>query len=291
VPAADEFELKSPPVPQSASGPRYLRAADDYEHIGIARRTFFRWKKHGDAQKDWPPFDNPAQLEAWYLRMRERGCFKHQFPADVREAIAVQLAGNPPPSAPSPASSAVAPPSPPQPPPALSGSNPPPPAVPDEFQGLENELHQKRARVAALRQARDAFYTAGDRTQGDLQDARYNEAYSELTIAEKRTLEVLEKRKLLISRSGVEQDLAPRITGIVVGGMHFLERIEPQLDAIVDPAERRAKRRALWIEHCTPLMQGRFVPDFIRLAPVQLWQECAAWLQAKAPPPLTLDVA
>jgi hypothetical protein len=266
-----------------------LRPAHDYEHLGIGRRTFFRWKDHGASRSDWPPFDEPGQLESWYHRMREAGLFKHQFPADVREAIALHLAGNPPTASPSPASTESAPSSP---PPATPGSSPPPPGpVDEEFQGLEHELHQKRARVAALRQARDAFYTAGDRTQGDLQDARYNEAYSELTIAEKRTLEVLEKRKLLISRSGVEQDLAPRITGIVVGGMHFLERIEPQLDAIVDPAERRAKRRALWIEHCTPLMQGRFVPDFIRLAPVQLWQECAAWLQAKAPPPLTLDVA
>lgn len=223
--------------------------------------------------------------------MREAGLFKHQFPSDVREAVAIFLAGNTTERAaaapsPSPSSTAPAPFSAP-----LPDSAPSPGLVDEEFQGLEHELHQKRARVVALRQARDAFYAAGDRTQGDLQDARYNEAYSELTIAEKRTLEVLEKRKLLISRSGVEQDLAPRITGIVVGGMHFLERIEPQLDAIVDPAERRARRRALWIEHCTPLMQGRFVPDFIRRAPVDLWQECAAWLQAKAPPPLTLDPA
>lgn len=284
---SDDFELKAPAAPQSALGPRYVRAAHDYQHIGIGRRTFFRWKDYGIARADWPPFDDPAQLEAWYLRMRELGAFKHQFPADVREAIAHHLSGNPPPSAHSPASTAFYPPAPPPTPPGSSL----PPSVADEFQGLEHELHEKRSRVVALRQARDAFYAAGDRTQGDLQDARYNEAYSELTIAEKRTLEVLEKRKLLISRSGVEQDLAPRITGIVVGGMHFLERIEPQLDAIVDPAERRVKRRALWIEHCTPLMQGRFVPDFIRRAPVDLWQECAAWLQAKAPPPLTLDAA
>jgi len=288
VPADAEFELKAPAVPQSASGPRYVRAAHDYQHIGIGRRTFFRWKDYGLAHDDWPPFDDPAQLEAWYLRMRELGAFKHQFPSDVREAIAVHLAGNPPPSARSPASNAAAPPSP---PPAPFGLSSPPPAVPDEFQGLEHELHEKRSRVVALRQARDAAYASGNRPEGDLQDARYNDAYSELTIAEKRTLEVLEKRKLLISRSGIEQDLAPRITGIVVGGMHFLDRIEPQLDAIVDPAERRAKRRALWIEHCQPLMQGKFVPDFIRLAPVQLWQECAAWLQAKAPPTLTLDAA
>ena len=283
MPDDADFELKAPAVPQSASGPRYLRVAHDYQHIGLGRRTFFRWKDYGLVHADWPPFDDPAQLEAWYLRMRERGAFKHQFPAEVREAIALHLAGNPP----SPASTAPASPPPPTAPP---GSSSPPP-VANEFQGLEHELHEKRSRVVALRQARDAFYATGDRTQGDLQDARYNDAYSELTIAEKRTLEVLEKRKLLISRSGIEQDLAPRITGIVVGGMHFLDRIEPQLDAIVDPAERRAKRRALWIEHCAPLMQGKFVPDFIRLAPVQLWQECAAWLQAKAPPPLTLDAA
>jgi hypothetical protein len=287
VPADAVFELKAPAVPQSASGPRYVRAAHDYQHIGIGRRTFFRWKECGIAHADWPPFDHPTQLEAWYLRMREFGAFKHQFPAAVREAIAVHLSGNPPTAAPSPASTAAAsiPP-----PPAPFGSSPPPLAA-DEFQGLEHELHEKRSRVVALRQARDAFYATGDRTQGDLQDSRYNEAYSELTIAEKRTLEVLEKRKLLISRSGIEQDLAPRITGIVVGGMHFLDRIEPQLDAIVDPTERRAKRRALWIEHCQPLMQGKFVPDFIRRAPVDLWQECAAWLQAKTPPPLTLDAA
>lgn len=291
MPPAAEFELKAPAVPESAPGPRYLRAAHDYGHLAIGRRTFFRWKDHGASRGDWPPFDEPAQLEVWYHRMREAGLFKHQFPADVREAVAVFLAGKPPATAaaapsPSPPAAASSPPSAPPP-----DSTPPPGPVDEEFQGLEHELHQKRARVVALRQARDAFYAAGDRTQGDLQDARYNEAYSELTIAEKRTLEVLEKRKLLISRSGVEQDLAPRITGIVVGGMHFLERIEPQLDAIVDPAERRAKRRALWIEHCTPLMQGRFVPDFIRRAPVDLWQECAAWLQSKAPPPLTLDAA
>jgi len=288
VAADDKFELKAPAVPQSASGPRYLRAAHDYEHLGIGRRTFFRWKDYGASRGDWPPFDAPAQLEAWYQRMREAGLFKHQFPADVREAIAEFLAKNAP-SGPGVATSPTAPVS------SFAASPPdsalPPPLVDEEFQGLEHELHQKRARVVALRQARDAFYAAGDRAQGDLHDARYNDAYSELTIAEKRTLEVLERRKLLISRSGVEQDLAPRITGIVVGGMHFLERIEPQLDAIVDPAERRAKRRALWVEHCTQLMQGKFVPDFIRRAPAELWQECAAWLQSKAPPPLTLDAA
>jgi hypothetical protein len=208
--------------------------------------------------------------------MREAGLFKQQFPSAVREAIAAYIGGSPCPA-------------PPQSPPA-----PAPPTVAwvsDEFQGLEHELHQLRDRVAALRQARDAAYAAENRTEGDLQDFRYREAFSELTIAEKRALEVLEKRGRLISRSGVEQDLAPRITGIVVGGMHFLDRIEPQLDAITDPVERRRKRRALWIEHCGPLMAGKFVPDFIRRAPVAVWQECAAWLEAKAPPSLTLDAA
>lgn len=219
--------------------------------------------------------------------MREAGVFKHQFPSDVREAIAIFFGGN--------TTTTPKPPAQPAPPLASTSAFAPVPqssSLPaEEFQGLEHELYQKRARVVALRQARDAAYAAGDRVEGDLQDARYNEVYSDLTIVEKRTLEVLEKRKLLISRSGVEQDLAPRITGIVVGGMHFLDRIEPQLDAIADPAERRAKRRALWIEHCGPLMQGKFVPDFIRRAPVELWQECAAWLQSKVPPTLTLDAA
>lgn len=280
---AAEFELTTFAVPQSSAGPRYARAAHDYQHLGIGRRTFFRWKDHGLTHNDWPPYDDPARLEAWYCRMRELGAFKHQFPAEVREAIALFLAGDPPPVPQALAAASPAIPSP-------SASSPPSNAV-DEFQGLEHELHEKRSRVVALRKARDAAYAADNRVEGDLQDARYNDAYNELTIAEKRTLEVLEKRKMLISRSGVEQDLAPRITGIVVGGMHFLDRIESQLDAIADPGERRARRRVLWVEHCQPLMQGKFVPDFIRASPVQLWQDCAAWLQAKAPPPLTLDAA
>jgi hypothetical protein len=259
---------------------RYKSHPDGYVHLGIRRRTYFRWRDYGQAHDDYPPFDEPAQIESWYSRMRQRGVFKHQFPADMREAIAAHV-GSSPIEQPGAQPEHVA-----QEAPVVSV--PASPIVDAEYQGLEHELHQLRSRVASLRQARDAAYAAELRAEGDLQDSRYREAFNDLTIAEKRAIEVLEKRKLLISRAGVEQDLAPRITGVVIGGMYFLDRIEPQLDAITDPAARRARRRSLWIEHCAPLLQGKFVPEHMARLPAEIWLECAAWLQGQVPPPLQL---
>ena len=276
-----DLVLMQPCAPVSGGGKRYKCPPDGYVHLGIRRRTYFRWRDYGQTHQDFPPFDQPAELESWYARMKQRGMFKHQFPADMREAIAAHI-GAAPDTRPAAESAFVV-----SEPPSLSPSAP---AIVDaEYQGLEHELHQLRSRVASLRQARDAAYAAELRTEGDLQDSRYREAFNDLTIAEKRAIEVLEKRKLLISRAGVEQDLAPRITGVVIGGMYFLDRIEPQLDAITDPTARRARRRALWIEHCAPLLQGKFVPEHMSRLPAEIWLECAAWLQGTVPPPLQLS--
>lgn len=218
--------------------------------------------------------------------MMAAGRFKHRMPDSVREAIAAHLRDHSTPPTPSSSTSS-------RPPPATVAPAPPvtPPVENDDYIGLEHELAQLRDRVASLRRARDEAYQREERTEGDLLDKKHREAFSELTIAEKRAIEVLEKRGALISRAGVEADLAPRITGIVVGGIHFLEKIEPQLAAISDPDERRRRRRDLWIEHVGPLIAGKMVPDYLRRAPAEVWRACADWLAAQAPPALTLSAA
>ncbi len=87
----DEFALREPGLPERAARIRYERGPDGYDHLGLKRRTFFRWRDYGVEHEDLPPFDLPAELESWYGRMRDRSVFKHQFPSVMREAIALHL--------------------------------------------------------------------------------------------------------------------------------------------------------------------------------------------------------
>lgn len=275
--APDELVLESPPAAEAgAGGTGYARAAHDYGHLGVSRETFFRWKRYGVAQGDLPPFDEPHLLEGWYERMRLAQVFKNRFPSAMQQAIAVHLGGSVPvAAAAAPEVKVVRPPV-------------PGPVANAGEQGLAFELEQMRQRVASLRQARDEAYAKEDRINGDQYDRSYREAFNDLTIAEKRALEVLSRREELVMKSAVESDLATRISGIVVGGMFLFGRIAPQLEAARDPAERIALWKAFWREHCGALLQARFAPEWVRRAPEHLWNDCAAWIEGQVPPPLTL---
>ncbi len=275
--------------PRRVSKEQYQRSPDDYGHIAIERRTFFRWKKAGEANAggpDLPPFDQPEHLESWYERMRARGVFKHRFPKTIRDAIDLLAIKPAPPSVPSAAPSVP-----------INPAKEPADSVPDSFKGdvdhgaaigMAYEILQEEKRIASLRVARDAAYEKGDRTEGDACDRRFRESFNEFTSTKKRAIEILEKEKALVSRADVKQDLAARITGIVVGGMFLYQRIAPLMDAELEAGARTRIWKKAWQEHCSPLMQCQYAPDFLTAMKFEMWEECARWLESQAPPPLQL---
>lgn len=246
----------------SASKPKangYLRSADDYTHLGIARRTFFRWKSAGESNAggpDLPPFDDPLQLEAWYDRMRDRGAFKHQFPKDVRLAIQVHLRGSPPTPSSAPAAK-----------PTDTATAPASGRVPSAFtadhgiaQGLQFEIAAEEKRVASLRVARDKCYENEQLAEGDAHDRRYREALDALSLIQQRYLKIAEQEARLVPVDLIEREFAPKLSSIVTSGMLLFDRIAGKLRDAPDHASGRAIWRHAWIEHCTGLVAGRFAP-------------------------------
>lgn len=249
------------PIPSLKSN-GYLRSADDYGHIGVARRTFFRWKSAGETNPDGPdlpPFDEPHLIEAWYERMKARGAFKHRFPKDVREAISEHLRGSPPKNAsPAPAAGQNRPP---------EEASAPAKQVPSAFtadhgvaQGLKFEIEAEEKRVASLRVARDEAYQRQQLTEGDSYDRRYREALDALSLIQQRYLKIAAEEGSLIEASMVERALLPLLTTVVQSGMLLYDKIGPKLRAVTDHAEGRRIWRTAWIEHCNSLREGRFAP-------------------------------
>lgn len=262
--ASVAMETAAPVQPLKSNG--YLRSADDYTHIGVARRTFFRWKAAGESNADGPdlpPFDQPQTLEAWYERMRSRGAFTHRFPKDVRLAIAEHLRGCPPknsePPAPVPSG---------QSPPPADGAAAPGGHVPAAFtaahgvaQGLQFEIAAEENRVASLRVARDECYQKNQLNEGDAFDHRYREALDALSLIQQRYLKIAEQEGRLVPVEMIEREFAPKLSTVVTGGMLLYDRIAAKLGI---PAELIAAGRAVyrraWIEHCASLVEGRFAP-------------------------------
>jgi len=241
----------------------YVRAADDYMHIGVARRTFFRWKAAGESNPggpDLPPFDEPEQLGAWYERMKARGAFTHQFPKKVREAITEHLRGSPPKQAASftlPAGQAR----------RLDEATAPGNPVPSAFtadhgvaQGLKFEIEAEEKRVASLRVARDEAYKNDKLTDGDAYDRRYREALDALSLIQQRYLKIAAEEGSLVEVAMIERALLPLLTTVVTSGMLLYDKIGPKLRGITDHAEGRKIWRTAWIEHCNGLREGRFAP-------------------------------
>jgi hypothetical protein len=237
---------------------QYRLGPEGYGHIGIERRTFFRWKSHGEMcpdGADLPPFDAPEMLEGWYERMRLRGVFKHRFPAKVRDAIASYLAAN----GRQPSKSDPAGPTRPSEP---TGS------VPASFTGVDHgkkrglafEVEQEERRVADLRHARDQAYHDDDRAGGDILDKRYREALESLSLLKQRCNKVLKEEGELVTLEQIEREWGPRLETIVQGGLMFYDRIASKLEALPDHASRRRFWREQWINHCRVLSQGDFAP-------------------------------
>lgn len=280
------------------SGVRYLRGAEGYRHLDISRRTFFRWRGYGEQSGDFPPFDEPLKLEGWYNRMRDRGLFKHQFPRGVRDAIAenrqpeqvpgvVEKKSTSGPPSPRVGEGSVAA--------AAAGAAG---GVPSSYgmdhgdeQGLLYEIAQEENRVASLRKARDEAYQKDEKEKGDAFARQYTEALDNLSTIKQRSMKILELEGRLVPREDVEGDLAPRITGIVIGGMFLYGRIAMQLEAATDPSERLAIWKRAWVEHCGPIMQSKFLPEGITRAPEEVWIEAAERVQGQVPPPLVLEAA
>jgi hypothetical protein len=242
----------------------YLRSADDYTHLGVARRTFFRWKSAGESNADGPdlpPFDDPQHLEDWYDRMRSRGAFKHKFPKDLRLAITEHLRGSPPSARSAPSSSSV--PS----KPTDSGTAPAVGHVPSAFtadhgiaQGLQFEIAAEEKRVASLRVARDECYQNKQLTEGDAHDRRYREALDALSLIQQRYLKIAEQEARLVPVDLIEREFAPKLSAVVTSGMLLFDRIASKLREAPDHASGRAIWRRAWIEHCAGLVEGRFAP-------------------------------
>lgn len=272
------FALDVPAEAEASGRPRYARGPEGYEHLGVTRRTFFRWREHGDAVKDWPPFDEPEKIEAWRSRMQAAGLVKNKLPAKVLERLAA-VSGKvcadvdvPPAENPSVAAAVVA----------------APVAVGGEFDA-RSEIKAAEERVTALRLARDEAYKEARREEGDRLDRQYWAALTDYTVIAKRVTEYLEKRGELVPRAQVEADLAPRVLGIVTGGMFFYGQVQSELTTAPDLATANQIWRRFWREKVQPLMQSRFVPHFLREAPEKLWGEVFAFVEARKPSFLALS--
>lgn len=255
--ASLESAASTPPLKSNG----YLRTADDYGHLGISRRKFFRWKSAGEsaaAGPDLPPFDEPHQIEAWYDRMRAAGAFKHQFPKDVRIAIAEHMRGSPAPvRSPQAASSSQ----------QATESPSPSGTVPSAFtadhgraQGLQFEIAAEERRVASLRVSRDEAYRNHQRTEGDQYDRQYREALDALSLVHQRYLKIAEQEGRLVPLDHIEREFSPKLTSIVQGGMHLIDTIDAQLLGVTDRLARRAIWRKAWLEQCAGLVEGDFSP-------------------------------
>lgn len=269
--------LPAPSVAGNAShkGNGYQRAADDYGHIGVARRTFFRWKAAGDSNPggpDLPPFDEPQHLETWYEGMRARGVFSHRFPKAIRDAVALHLSSSPP--SVSASANASAPKTAPEPgaaPPASSG-----PAVPTAFmgdhtgaRGLQHEVEAEEKRVASLRKARDQAYADNKLIEGDGHDRRYREALDSLSLIRQRWMKMAIEEEHLVHVDDVAAEFGPKHRAIVQQGLMLFEEVDPLLAKLADRTERRAVWREAWKKLCGCLVEGKFAP------PLQLEQICA----------------
>lgn len=231
---------------------QYQSPPDGYGHLGIIRRTFFRWKAVGESAPggvDLPPFDQPEQLEAWFERMRQHGLFKNRMPKAVRDAVSAMPQNKP---AAKEAGSSGA---------ANDGD------VPSSFtrthgvaRGLAFEIDSEEHRVAGLRVAREEAYLRNERTEGDRLDRQYREALDQLSIVKQRALKTLELEGKLVDIEMVERELAPKLQTIVQGGMMFYDRIASRLEALPDHGARRRLWREEWVKHCKSLVEGRFAP-------------------------------
>lgn len=266
---------------QSTKGNGYARAADDYGHIGVGRRTFFRWKADGESNAggpDLPPFDEPQTLEAWYERMRERGVFKHRFPKAIRDAIAVHLRAGPPAGAPAAVDAS-------KPGEAGKSGHTPPgeqaaagtgPAVPQAFlsghdgaRGLQVEVEAEERRAAALRRARDEAYAQGKMVEGDGHDRRYREVLDTLSLVRQRWLKMAVEEEQLVHVDEVAAVFGPKHQAIVQQGLLLIDDVDEDLAKISDAKERRRLWRSRWEKFCGVLVEGKFAP------PLQLEQLCA----------------
>ena len=269
--------------------PHYLRPAHGYEHLAIGRRTVFRWLEIGDSCQDWPPFDAPAEIEKWWQRMRGLGLVKNSLPSKVAAAIEAVQSGKSEMEAPLAISAAP------------SGSLADKPATAGAGLALAApvnaaggafdpmaEVKSFSARLVAIREARDAAYLAGNRDEGDRLDRQYSSQFTEYTVVAKRVSDQLEKSGALVSRAAVEADIAPRVVGIAVGGMFFFAQIQSQLAAAPDLAAQNAIWRSFWREKIGPLLQSRFVPEFLREMPEKLWADVLAFIESRRPPDLSL---
>lgn len=248
-----------PNAPRRVTCDQYEHGPDDYDHLAIKRRTFFRWKAHGEANPggpDLPPYDQPEEIEGWYERMKSRGIFKHRFPKEIREAISRHLRSTGPAKRPvqgsQPTSTAVDP-----------GETA---TVPSAFttdhgeRGLAFEIKAEEHRVASLRVARDQAYRDNRRSDGDVLDRQYRDALDQLSKIKQRAIKTLEQEGQMVSLDQIEREWGPRLETIVQGGMMFYDRIAPQIEALPDHASKRKLWREKWIEHCRVLAEGRFAP-------------------------------
>lgn len=264
-PAEPGVEKTPPPVvaaPAAAPAP-VTRGADDYEHIKIGRRTYFRWLKFGKQLPegpDLPPFDEPHLLPAWYERMRQRGIFKHRFPDEIADAIAAHTSGEKAVTKPGkePTSSA---------PGTVAPGTPAAPTqhVPASFgadhglaSGLQYEVIAEQQRVAALRVARDEAYLNNKKDDGDAYDRRYREALDALSLVQQRAIKIGEQEARLVPVEIIEQEFAPRLNAIVQGGLLLWDSVGPALMECPDHATRRMLWKKKWIEFCTGLRTDRF---------------------------------
>lgn len=229
------------------NGPRRTaeQAAAD---LGIARRTFFRWKAAGDEHNDPCPFAEPLQIEAWYERMLAAGAFSNRLPSKLRETLLQRATQKTPPAYATPPA-----------PPAVP-STPSTPSAPIDHGdaiGLDYEVIEQTRHVANLRRRRDEAYARNDFEAGDALAKRHMDAVDHLSILMQRAQKHAEAEGRSVTLDLIVEELRPKLAAIVRGGLNLIDRIAPALDATNDPKERRQVWQSAWRNHIKDLGSGR----------------------------------
>lgn len=219
----EEKEAIAHILPSPERGPRLFegKAEDVARRLGLARKTFFVWVKHGREHGDPLPANEPALVVRWYERMKARGVFSHRCPQQVVDACGGRRIAKPEPAS------------------VVAAANPEPvkeeattsaPVVEDIGPtGLAVEIPALEKRIAATRREIERATASGDQIEKERLDDRLAKALDTLYRLKKSE----ENEKLIEQRvlASVQQHLADFIPAAIGNLLHMGARLYPQVQS------------------------------------------------------------
>lgn len=239
-----------PVVPRRA----YIGTADEVAAtLGLARKTFFTWRKHGDLNADPLPFEDPSLVPAWYERMRTKGVFKHRIPDNVLATCGPAKAPATP--APPPSSSSA--------PGETSGTFGQRMQQAPTTQGIGAEIQALERRVASLREASDAAYAAGDDLNGDQLRQKHQVELEKLRKLKKDAPRLLADDEEFTRKAWVAEDLASVIPPMIETWIQEGSRFHRDSQSSLPRGEFMRLWRATVTNVCRAMAKSRFAPPLM----------------------------